>query len=82
MSIASSLVNSPVDLNTLAVGEVGLSGEVRPVPMIDRRIAEAAKMGFKTILLPAGNLDKLAERSLEFAGAASLQQALDIVLGR
>jgi len=79
VAIVSSLLNRVVDPKTILVGEVGLSGEVRPVTMIDRRINEAARMGFTRMILPQGNLDKITDRPLEFAGVTNLQQALEVV---
>ncbi len=80
-AIASSLMNRAVDPQTLLVGEVGLSGEVRGVTNIDRRVSEAARMGFKRMILPKANLDKIAGRPLDLIGVAGLQDALEIVLG-
>lgn len=53
LAIASSYRNIRLDPHTVAVGEVGLSGELRTVAQLDRRIAEAAKLGFHTCILPA-----------------------------
>jgi DNA repair protein RadA/Sms len=44
----------PLDTETVAVGEVGLGGEVRKVPGVERRLAEAARMGFRCALVPRG----------------------------
>ena len=45
-----------VSPDTVIVGEIGLSGEIRKVNNIEKRIAEAQKLGFKKILIPKGNL--------------------------
>lgn len=58
VAVFSSLRDRSVDSNTLILGEVGLGGEVRPVGQVDLRIREAAKLGFRRCLLPAGNLPK------------------------
>jgi DNA repair protein RadA/Sms len=55
IAIASSLRDIPVDPSAVVVGEVGLGGEIRTVNQIERRITEAAKLGFKTIVIPSGN---------------------------
>ncbi|MBD3332839.1 DNA repair protein RadA, partial [candidate division GN15 bacterium] len=81
VAIASSVTNRVIDPQTLVVGEVGLSGEVRTVTQVDRRIAEAAKLGFTRMVLPQSNLNKVVERPIELIGVSSLQQALDVVLG-
>ena len=55
-SIASSLFDKAIDNKTVLVGEVGLGGELRNVNHIEKRIQEAEKLGFKEIIIPAGNL--------------------------
>lgn len=80
-AIASSLQNRPVKPQTMIVGEVGLSGEVRGVTLIERRIAEAAKLGFKTIILPATNKGQVQETPVELVPVTDINAALDIALG-
>lgn len=80
-AIASSHVNRPLQSGTLVVGEVGLSGEVRGVTMIDRRISEASKMGFRRMVLPGGNASQVSEAPLELVGVSSLQEALEVLVG-
>lgn len=63
MAVVSSFQNKPVDEKTIVFGEVGLSGEVRSVSMAEQRIAEAAKLGFTTCILPES-----AEESLRISG--------------
>ncbi len=53
LAVASSFRGKRVNPGMVAVGEVGLSGELRPVYQLDRRIGEAAKLGFETCMLPA-----------------------------
>ncbi|OQB16022.1 MAG: hypothetical protein BWY15_00150 [Firmicutes bacterium ADurb.Bin193] len=55
LAIASSFKGIKIPSGTLAVGEVGLTGEVRAVNSIDKRIAEGIKLGFDCIIIPAGN---------------------------
>ena len=52
LAIASSFRNIPLPSDAVAFGELGLSGEVRPVGTSDRRIAEARKLGYRTIYSP------------------------------
>ncbi|PWB75833.1 DNA repair protein RadA [candidate division GN15 bacterium] len=80
-AITSSLVNRTVDHRLLAIGEVGLSGEVRGVTHIDRRVAEAVRLGFETILIPAANESQVQEKSARIVAISNLQLALDIALG-
>jgi DNA repair protein RadA/Sms len=56
MAVSSSLRNKPLPTNALVFGEVGLTGEVRPVQRGQERIREAAKLGFRTMIIP--NLNK------------------------
>jgi DNA repair protein RadA/Sms len=80
-AIASSLLNRSVDPETLLVGEVGLSGEVRGVTMMDRRLSEAHRMGFTTMILPQANVSQVSNRQIKLVGVTNIQSALDIVLG-
>jgi DNA repair protein RadA/Sms len=59
VSIASSLTDKVVDNQTILIGEVGLGGEIRSVGHIEKRIAEAQKLGFTTAIVPAGNMKSL-----------------------
>ncbi len=58
-AILSSTVDIPINPNTCFAGEVGLSGEIRPVTRIDQRLGEADKLGMKRILLPAFNKKRI-----------------------
>jgi DNA repair protein RadA/Sms len=55
LAILSSFRDRPVDNHMLVFGEVGLSGEIRPVPNGEERLKEASKHGFKTAIIPAAN---------------------------
>jgi len=79
-AIVSSLLDKPVNSKTLVAGEVGLSGEVRGITMIDKRISEAAKMGFERMIVPRSNLDKVTDRPIELIGASAIQQGLEDIL--
>ncbi len=68
MALVSSYKDRPLPDDTLVIGEVGLAGEVRSVRMAERRVAEAARMGFTRCILPAGNLS--AARSVSASGDA------------
>jgi DNA repair protein RadA/Sms len=58
-AILSSTVDIPVDSNTCFAGEIGLSGEIRPVIRIEQRLGEADKLGMKRILMPAFNRKRI-----------------------
>ena len=61
----------------MVFGEVGLSGEIRPVPNGQERIREAAKHGFKRAIVPKGNVPKEAVKGMEVVGVSRLADALD-----
>ncbi len=65
MAIVSALSDKPVPGDMVAFGEVGLGGEVRSVSNVDYRVKEAQRMGFKQIILPKQNLDKLISENYE-----------------
>jgi DNA repair protein RadA/Sms len=58
-AIASSLTEKIIDNQTIIIGEVGLGGEIRSVGHIEKRIQEAAKLGFKSAIIPSGNKKEL-----------------------
>lgn len=62
-ALISSYQNSVVPADTIAFGEVGLSGEVRAVAQVEERIREAQKLGFRRIILPKLNLSRLDEKA-------------------
>ncbi len=59
LAIMSSYKNRAIDNKTLVFGEIGLTGEVRAVNMAEQRVIEAEKMGFKTCILPQGNINNI-----------------------
>ena len=60
-AVLSSNLDVPVDPTFCMTGEVGLSGEIRPVSRIEQRIREAEKLGFSDILIPASNAEQLKQ---------------------
>jgi DNA repair protein RadA/Sms len=62
-AIASSLTEKVIDNQTIMIGEVGLGGEIRSVGHIEKRIQEAAKLGFKTAIVPPGNTKEIKSSS-------------------
>ena len=61
MALISSYRNHAVNPMTIVFGEVGLTGEIRAVSMAELRIAEAAKMGYDSCILPRSNAEKLSK---------------------
>jgi DNA repair protein RadA/Sms len=59
LAIGSAVKNQPIPHNTVAIGEVGLAGEVRRVTAVARRVAEAKRLGFAHAIIPAGTDEKL-----------------------
>lgn len=84
VALASSYHNRPVPADLVLFGEVGLSGELRSVGQVTRRLSEAARLGFKRCLIPrsAARRDPGAPAGLEVIGARTLRQALDVALER
>jgi len=81
-AVASSFRNKVIDYQTIIFGEVGLTGEVRSVNFAEKRIREAEKMGFKTCVIPKGNLGGLPKlENVEVIGVENVYEALDIILG-
>ena len=81
LSIASSFSDKEVDPNLVAVGEVGLSGEVRGVPQLERRLAEAARQGFARCIGPKVSLSSLTPpQGMETLAVNSLREALRVAL--
>jgi DNA repair protein RadA/Sms len=78
VSIASSLFVKVIDNLTIIIGEVGLGGEVRSVGHIDKRIAEAQKLGFKTAIIPEGNAKSLKKsQSLRIIPVENVKTAIE-----
>ncbi len=66
-AVLSSNVDTGIERNVCMAGEVGLSGEIRPVSRILQRIAEAEKLGFGTILIPYANMNGLDVKKFKIA---------------
>ena len=62
----------------LAIGEIGLTGDLRPVQSAEKLVKEAARLGFKTVLLPARSLEKLPSRpdGIKLVGVRTLLEAI------
>jgi len=80
LAIASSYKNCAVERDIVVVGEIGLTGEVRGVNYLEKRLTEAAKLGFKKAVVPLSNSKKVEGTSLELIGVGNVREALDIIL--
>jgi len=79
--IASSLLNKPIARNTVAFGEVGLSGEVRGVSQTELRLKEAVKLGFSRSLISKKSIKTLKGKiDMEVIGVSSIQELLEVLL--
>jgi len=76
-AIVSSVRDVAVDHATVVLGEVGLGGEVRSVGQAGKRVQEAEKLGFKRIILPAGNLTEKKSKGIEIIEVDLLAEALE-----
>lgn len=82
VAVASSFREKAVRGNTVLIGEVGLTGEVRTVTQMESRIGEAAKLGFARCIVPGHNLRTVKKKSkLEIVGVESVEETLELVLG-
>ena len=82
-AVLSSNVDTAIDKTICMTGEVGLSGEIRPVSRIHQRIAEADKLGFKQIIIPQANMSGLDTKklSIEVTPVRKVEEALRELFG-
>jgi DNA repair protein RadA/Sms len=78
LAIISSWKNRPLQDKLVVFGEIGLTGEIRPVQRGQERLKEAAKLGFSHALVPAANRPR-KDMGMEVIGVDSLDQALDFI---
>jgi DNA repair protein RadA/Sms len=76
IATVSSITDAPVPRSVVIFGEVGLAGEIRPVPYGEERLREAAKLGFTHAIAPRANLPKQPIDGLTLVGVRSLGEAL------
>lgn len=79
IAIASSCMDFIMPADTVALGEIGLTGEIRSVTAIDKRIKEAEKLGFKRIIIPAGNAKSITSSSINIVPVKNINQALSLL---
>ena len=81
LAIASSMRDTPINEKTIAFGEIGLSGEVRSVTMAEQRVREAKKLGFTTVILPAGCKKQAARvEGIELIPVKNVREAIQAIL--
>jgi DNA repair protein RadA/Sms len=84
LAVASAAGDKPLPAGLVALGEVGLAGELRPVKDVRRRLMEAARLGFKRALVPAGSLEEgtrkhAGQRSLVPVGPVAFAPGFEVV---
>jgi DNA repair protein RadA/Sms len=77
LAIVSSFKDRSLPKDLVVFGEVGLAGEIRPVPGGQERLQEAAKHGFTRAIIPKANAPKRKINGLEVVGVTKIDQALD-----
>ena len=84
VALASSYKNIAVDKTTCVFGEIGLTGEIRPVMQAEKRVAESIKLGFKKVVLPARNLSQVEKykAKIEIIPVKHVYQAIKILFDR
>ena len=83
LSIASSYTDRPLGADLAALGEVGLSGEIRTVSMLNQRLSEIARLGFKRCVVPQyAKIDSKSIDGLKLIPVKSVREAIVAVLGK
>ncbi len=82
LAVASSFKDRPIDGRTVAIGEIGLSGELRSVNQLERRLNEAKRLGFHRVVLPStqGRRSLAGVDGLEIISVATVAEAIDAAL--
>ncbi len=83
LSLISSLKDTPIREDTLAIGEIGLAGELRTVSYCEQRIKEADRLGFKRIIIPRHNFKTLSDNikgDIEIVGASTVNEAFNAAI--
>ncbi len=79
LALVSSFRDAALPRDLIIFGEVGLAGEIRPVPNGQERLREAAKHGFKRAIVPAGNVPRESIPGFEWVGVKKLSEALEAI---
>ncbi|RKL63724.1 DNA repair protein RadA [Thermoanaerobacteraceae bacterium SP2] len=80
VAVASSFKNRPVRENVVIIGEVGLAGEVRSVSFMEKRVQEAAKLGFTEAIIPYENAAELEGLKIKIEGVRTVKEAVEVAL--
>lgn len=83
LAVASSFLDRPLGMDLAAIGEVGLSGEIRSVSVLNQRLSEISRLGFKRCVIPAHNRDDIqAPQTLRLIPVKTIGEAVASVLGK
>ncbi len=77
LSVFSAFKDKEIPSDLVAFGEIGLSGEVRPVPLLDFRLKEAEKLGFSRVIMP--KYDKIAQKELKIEQVENVKEAFNLL---
>ena len=82
-AVLSSSEDIPIPQSICFSGEVGLTGEIRPVNKIEQRVSEAEKLGFKKIIISSHNLKGLQKKSftIEIVAASKIEEVFGLIFG-
>ena len=79
-AVTSSFKNLSISKEIVVIGEIGLTGEVRTVNLIEKRLKEAEKLGFKTCVIPESNKKLLKDKyKLDIIGVKNINEALKAI---
>lgn len=80
LALISSVKGNSLKINkSMIIGEIGLTGEVRPIALCERLVNEGIKMGFENIVIPSRNKDKIQVKDENIIGVSSLREAVNKV---
>ena len=83
LALISSLKDSPIDDNTLALGEIGLGGELRSISCCEQRLREAERLGFKRCIIPRHNFKTISDGftgNIEIVGVNTINEAFNAAI--
>jgi DNA repair protein RadA/Sms len=82
VAVASNLRDLQVDPSTVVLGEIGLAGEVRGVSQIEKRVREAARLGFERAIVPAHSVSKVAKsKDIKLVGVETVYRGVEAAIG-
>ena len=83
LALASSFLDRPLGMDLAAIGEVGLSGEIRSVSVMNQRLLEISRLGFRRCVIPSHNRDEIkSDYGLRLIPVRSIGEAIASVLGK